>query len=121
MERIHFIDYKGVSILIEDFSGLRPGPEFNQTVETAQKLIAQNPPKSVLALLDASSVTFNTDVLSRMKEFVQSNTPYIKCATVVGVTGLLNVALTTLSKASGRSFHSFATRQEAMDFLVTQK
>jgi len=121
MERVNFIQYKGVSILIEDFSSLRPGQEFSDTVQTAQKLIAQRPPKSVLALLDATNVTFNSEVLTKMKDFVQANTPYVKCATVVGVTGLLSVALTTLSKAAGRNFHSFATRQEAMDFLATQK
>jgi hypothetical protein len=121
MERVSFIKYKDVSILIEDFTSLRPGQEFADTIRTAQTLIAQQPPKSVLALLDASNASFNTDILSKMKDFVQANAPYIKCATVVGITGLLNVALSTLSKASGRNFHSFATRQEAMDFLVTQK
>jgi hypothetical protein len=119
MERINFIQYKGKSILIEDFSGMRPGQEFLDTLQKAQTLIAQQPPKSVLAVLDASNATFNTDILARMKNFVQSNTPHIKCATVVGVTGLLNVALTTLSKTSGREFHSFATRQEALDYLIS--
>jgi hypothetical protein len=121
MERVSFIQYKGASILVEDFSGMRPGQEFSDTIKAAQAIISKQPPKSVLALLDATNVTFNTDVLSKMKDFVQANTPYVKCATVVGVTGLLNVALSTLSKTSGRDFHSFATRQEAMDFLSTQK
>jgi hypothetical protein len=121
MERINFLQFKGVSILIEDFTNLRPGQEFLDTIQTAQTLIAKQPPKSVLAVLDATNASYNSEILAKMKDFVQANTPYIKCATVVGITGLLSVALITMSKASGRDFNNFATRQEAIDFLVAQK
>jgi hypothetical protein len=120
MDRVTLLQYKGKTILLEDFSGLRPGPEFMQAINTAQALIARQPPRSVLALLDATGSTFNAETLSRLKDFVQANTPYIKCATVVGITGLLQVALTTLTRVAGRSFHTFPTRQAAMDFLITQ-
>ncbi|MCE1253032.1 MAG: hypothetical protein LWX83_05725 [Anaerolineae bacterium] len=120
MDRVSFTQYQGKKILIEDFSGLRPGPEFMDTIKTAQTVISSQPQKSVLALLDASNVNYNAEVLGAMKDFVQANTPYVKCAAVVGVSGLLNVALTTLSKAANRPLHTFATRQEALDFLVTQ-
>ena len=121
MERVYFMKYKGVSILIEDFSGMRPGQEFKDAITASQNLIALQPGNSVLALLDATNASFNTDILASMKDFVKANTPYIKCATVVGVTGLLKAALSILSNSSGRDFHSYATRQEALDFLVTQK
>ena len=108
MDRVSFTQYQGKKILIEDFSGLRPGPEFLDTIKAAQTAITSQPPKSVLALLDASNANYNAEIMGAMKEFVQANTPYIKCVAVVGVTGLLSVALTTLSKAANRPFHSFA-------------
>jgi hypothetical protein len=117
---VTFLQYKGKTILLEDFTKLRPGPEFMETIKTAQALIASQPPRSVLAMLDATGASYNTETLSALKNFVQANTPYIKCATVVGITGLLNVAVTTLSRVAGRSFHTFPTRQAAMDFLITQ-
>ncbi len=120
MERIQFVQYKGKSILIEDFSNLRPGPEFLSLVAQAQKTIAAQSPKSVLALLDATNATYNTEILGAFKNFVQANSPYIKHATVIGITGLLNLALTAVTRAAGRPLHVFPTRQAAMDFLVSQ-
>jgi hypothetical protein len=120
MDRISFLQYKGKSILLEDFSSLRPGPEFMSTLKTAQAIIASQPPVSVLAVLDATGASYNTETLGALKNFVQANTPYLRCSAVVGVTGLLNVALTTLSRVAGRSVNLFPTRQAAMDFLIKQ-
>ena len=53
-----------------------------------------------------------------MKEFTKANTPYIKIAVVVGITGLLQVALSAVAKFAGREFITQKTRQEALDFLV---
>jgi hypothetical protein len=120
MERIYFTTHQGKKILIEDFSQMRPGPEFLALIEQAQRLIASQPQGSLLALLDASGANFNTDILGRMKDFVSANKPYVRCAAVVGVNGLLGVALSALTKASGRSFHLFADRAAALEFLAAQ-
>jgi hypothetical protein len=120
MERIGFIDYEGKQILLEDFSELKPGEEFIQTIAMAKQMIASQPPKSVLALMDATNARFNTEALSLLSDFVKSNTPYIKCAVVVGIEGLLKVALSTISQISGRAFHTFSNREEAKKFLSQQ-
>jgi hypothetical protein len=39
---------------------------------------------------------------------------------VVGIEGLLNIALTAVSKFSGRTFKTFKDRPSAMDWLVEQ-
>jgi flavodoxin len=118
MGRINFIDYKGKSILIEDFSNLRPGKEFMDTIEAAQKLIASRPLNSVLAVLDATGTHYDVDIIARMKDFVKANSPYIKNSAVVGVTGLLYIALNTLANAAGRKFPVFQTREEALEHLL---
>jgi len=84
----------------------------------AKSTIAAEPQKSVLALFDATACAFNNDMLTQMKDFTKANTPYIKKATVVGITGLLQVALSAISKFSGREFITFKTREEALDFLA---
>jgi hypothetical protein len=109
---------KAKKILIEDFTNLKAGPDFLKTLEKAQILIAGQHPKSVLAVFDASGATFNSEILNAMKEFTKANTPYIKASSVVGITGLLQVALTTVSKFSGRDFITFKTREDAMNWLV---
>ncbi len=119
MERIQFTTYKGKKILIEDFTKLGPGSDFEEAIKKAQKTIAAEPEKSVLAVFDATGCSFNTEMLNMVKEFTKANTPYIKKATVVGMSGLLQVALTAVSKFSGREFITYKTREEAMDFLAS--
>jgi hypothetical protein len=118
--RLQFITYKGKKILVEDFTNLKPGAEFMDLIHQAQALIAAQPSKSVLAVFDATGSSFNNENLNAMKEFTKANTPYIKAASVVGITGLLQVALTAVAKFAGRDFISFKTRNEAMDWLVTR-
>lgn len=120
MQKAQFITYKDKKILLEDFTRVKPGQEFLDLIEVARGMIAAEPPKSVLALFDATGGTFNVDILSTMKEFTAANTPYIKAAAVVGITGLLEVALSTVSKFSGREFHPFKTRDEALEWLAAQ-
>lgn len=120
MERVEFIQFQGKQILLEDISHLGPGEDFVNTIESAKKIIRSQPEKSVLALLDASNVHFNSEMLGIISEFAKGNTPYIKSATVVGIEGLLKIVLSTISKAAGRDFHVFPTREEAIDYLIKQ-
>lgn len=118
MERVQFVTYKGKKILVEDFTGLNPGQEFTATLKKAQAAIAAEPKGTVLAVFDATGCSFNSEMINQMKEFTTANTPYVKKATVVGITGLLQVALSTIAKFSGRDFVSLKTREEAMEFLA---
>lgn len=118
MERVQFVTHKGKKILLEDFSNLNPGQEFTKTFKKAQGMIAAEPKNSVLAVFDATGCSFNSDMIDQMKNFTKANTPFIKKSAVVGMNGLLQVALSTVSKFSGRDFISFKTREEAMDFLA---
>lgn len=120
MERVYFIEHKGKKILIEDFSNLKPGDEFLQTISLAQQTIASQPEKSVLAIMNASASSFNKDILASLSSFVQANTPYIRHAAVVGISGILEVALMTVAKAARRPFQTCATVEEAKDWLVAQ-
>jgi hypothetical protein len=120
MDRLQFITHKGKKILLEDFTNLPPGAEYIDLLKKAQALIATQPPKSVLALFDTSGGSFNNENLNAMKEFTRANTPYIKAAAVVGITGLLKIALSGVAKFSGRDFITFNTRAEALDWLAEQ-
>ena len=119
MEKTQFINYKGKKVLVEDFTNLKAGPEFTNFILQAQTIIARQPPKSVLAVFDATGSTFDSNILNNMKEFTKANTPYIKASAVVGINGLLNVALVAVAKFSGRDFVTFKTRNEALDWLIT--
>ncbi len=116
--RIRFIGHKGKFILLQDYSNLTPGQVFYDAVKVAQKMIAEQPPGSVLSVVDATNSVYNTEVLVTLKRFAQANTPYMKYTAVVGITGLKEVGLMAVSKAAGRPFRTFSTLEAAMDFLV---
>ena len=120
MSRINFIEYKGKKLLVEDFSHAAGPDELIKWIDEARTVIAAQPANSVLAVLDATGSRFNNSVLDAMKQFTKANGPYVKHACVVGIDGLLAVALTAVSKFSGRSFKSCSSLLEAKDWLVSQ-
>ncbi len=119
-QRIHFITYKDKKVLIEDFSGLAPGEEFDTLVKQAQNIIHSEPQKSVLALFDASGIRFNQTMVTSIKDFTASNNDYVKAAATVGIEGLLTVILNSISKFTGRNFKTFPTREAALEWLIAQ-
>ena len=119
MKRVQFITYKDKRILLEDFSFLQPSKEFDRLIKETQKLIAKEPPKSILAIFDATGCSFTEETLKQTLDFTKANTPYIKAATVIGISGLLQIALSAVTDFAGRDFHEFSTREEAMEYLVT--
>jgi hypothetical protein len=118
--RIQVVQHKGKDILIQDFSGLKPGDEFRTGIEEARTYIASRPPKSVLSIFDGTGAIYNAEVVSVLKEFTKHNEPYMKASTVVGIEGILSIALMAVSRFSGRVFKTFKDRQSAMDWLVEQ-
>ncbi len=119
MKRVQFITYKGKRILLEDFTFMQPGKEYGKLIKETQKMIANEPLKSVLAVFDATGCSFTKESLKQTLDFTKANTPYIKGTTVIGISGLLQIALSAVTDFAGRDFHEFPTREEAMDYLVT--
>lgn len=120
MERVSFIAFRGRSILIEDFSGLRPGDEFRATLDDAGAAIRSQALKSVLALVDATHATFNAEAFGMLKTFTAENAPFVRAAAVVGIEGLLGVAMLAVARFSGRTVGRFPDRPSALDWLIAQ-
>jgi hypothetical protein len=120
MERITTINHNNTTILIEDFSNLAPGPEFNETLVKAKAYISSQPEKSVLALFDATGIRFNQEMVDKTKNFVQENTPYMKSVALIGITGLLKIALQGITRAANRHIKVFPDKQSALDWLSQQ-
>jgi hypothetical protein len=116
--RVRFIDHRGKSVLLQDYSGMQPGPEFARLIQRARTLIDGQPLNSVLTLVDASNSVFDSEVLVILKDFVKRNTPFMRYTAVVGITGLKEVGLMAVSRVAGRPLQTFSTREEALDHLV---
>jgi hypothetical protein len=119
-KRIRTVQHKGASIIYEDFTGLTPGDVMDATLEEARTVVASHPKGSALVLVDVTGAHYDMDSLNKMKEVSASNEPFVKASALVGISGLLQIGLTGLSRFTGRSFNTFSTKEEALDWLATQ-
>jgi hypothetical protein len=122
LERTRFIEHKGERILLLDYSKLTKSEEILREIELTRAFIARLPKERTLrAVTDGTGGMYNKQVLQALKEMAAHNTPYILAGAVVSTSGLHRIALMTISTLIGRPIHIFATREEALDWLVEQK
>lgn len=119
MTGFNVVSYKGKSISILDLSNAKASQAI-ETLKFVQDKISDMPLKSVLILLDETNTEVTKEGLSAVMEFAKNNTPYVKASAVVGAEKLKGVMLTNVSTEIGRDISSFATRAQAMDWLVSQ-
>ena len=120
MERIRLIEYKDKSIVLLDFSGMSPCPDFSAMLKMGKKLIQDHALGTALTLTDISNSHFDNEVLNDMKDFTKRNKPYVKASAVAGVSGLRELALNVVSRFSHREFKIFNNRHSAMEWLAEQ-
>jgi hypothetical protein len=119
MERIQFVLHKGKKILYLNLMDAKP-PEILQLVREAAPMIAKQPPKSLLTLVDARNMTFDTASTESLKQFAKHNGPYVIAGAVLGVTGLKKIIFNAVLKFSGRNLVAVDSLDQAKDWLVMQ-
>ena len=117
MPRLELVTHNGKEIAIIDLSNSMP-QEAIAFLAACQKELARRPPKSVLALTDATNAIFDKESARAMMEFVAKNTPLIKASAVLGADSLRLVLLNTITAETGRDIKAFQTREEALDWLA---
>ena len=120
MERVRFFDHYGHRILLLDCTACEPD-ELVEVFEQARLIIAAEPPHSALTLADFSGAQFNRKAADQMKVTATYNRAHVKRSAIVGAEGLPDVYYHNLVSFSAREFPSFKTREEAMDWLVSEK
>ncbi len=116
---VRFIEHKAKKILMIDFAGCELD-EIVSIVQEGKRLIAAEPPKSVLTLTNVTETRNNSAVARVMKDFTAHNKPYVKAGAVVGLDGLKKVVFEAVMKFSGRNLAVYEHVEEAKDWLVEQ-
>lgn len=116
--RIRQISFQDKEIILLDFSGITPGPEFYETVKRAEALIHSYEPNSALTLIDVTDSEFDLDMLEALMALATGDKSHVKASAVVGATGLHERAREAIAKASHRLFRKFNFREEAMEWLA---
>ena len=118
MQRVHFIDHRGVRVLLTDYSPPITEAEGLAVMDECRRLVAQQPPQSLLLLTDVTGAYFNTRAVQGLKELAAHNSPYVRRSAVVGVSGLQKIIYQAVQRFVKRDIVLFATRPEALDWLV---
>ncbi len=118
-ERIVFITHQDQEILLIDFSGCQ-AKEILLLLEEVKRTVAGHERNSVLTLGDFTGAHIDRAVATRMKEVMVFDRPFVKRSALVGVESLPKVYYDNIKSFTQRNFATFKTREEAMDYLVSE-
>jgi len=118
-DRIRFIVHDGKKILLCDLSNCSAA-EVKRIAELVPKFVTTHPKGSLLLLADFTGAEFDRDAFAAMKEGAVFDRPHIKKSAWVGTDNLPNVFYENLKAFSRRDLPTFATREEALDWLVKE-
>jgi hypothetical protein len=118
-DRLHFIKHKGHAIFVIDFSRCT-AKEMMLLLDLVRADVARHAPGSVLTLADFSGAHVDKNVATKIKEVLTLDRPYVKRSAWVGTESLPHVFYEHFKNFSQRDFPTFKTREEAMDYLVSE-
>jgi hypothetical protein len=118
-ERLRYVKHKGQAIFVIDFSRC-PGKEMLLLIDQVRADIARHAPGSMLTLADFTGSHIDKAVATKIKQVLVLDRPYVKRSAWVGADSLPHVFYENFKSFSQRDFPTFATREEAMDWLVSE-
>jgi hypothetical protein len=116
-ERIRFINHEGKSILLVDFSNCSAG-EVEKVARRVPDYVTVQPRNSTLILTDFAGASFDPDALRTMQETAVFDKPFVKKSALVGTKTLPMEYYDQMKSFSRREIPIFATREEALAWLV---
>jgi hypothetical protein len=119
-DRIRFIEHKGKQILLADCSHCSA-----EELETMSRLVPSyvtaEPKGSVLLLADFTGAQFERSAIERLKRDTVLDRPHLKRSAWVGTETLPHIFYEHLKSFSQRDLPTFRTREEALDWLVSDE
>jgi hypothetical protein len=118
--RLRFVKHKGHAIYLIDFSHC-PAKELLLLLDQVRADIARHAPGSVLTLADFEGAQIDKAVATKAKEVLVFDKPFVKRSAWVGTESLPHVYYEHFKSFSQRDLPTFKTRDEAMDWLVSDE
>jgi hypothetical protein len=117
--RVRFITHKGKQILLVDCTNCS-ADELENVARIVPTYVTAEPLASLLLLADFTGSKFDRKMMETMKQGLVYDRPHLKRSAWVGTENLPNVFYEHLKVFSRRDLPTFPTREEAMDWLVTE-
>lgn len=119
-ERIRFIDHRGHQILLVDVTNCTTA-EMIELGRMVPAYVASAPRGSLLLLADFTGSKFDKAAVETLKQAAVFDRPHIKRSAWVGTEGLPKIFYENLKAFSQRDLPTFKTREEALDWLVSEE
>lgn len=119
-DRLHFVKHKDHAILSIDFSHCT-AKEVLLLLDMIKVTITRQEPGSVLVLADFTDAEIDKQVARRAQEVLVLDRPYVKRSAWVGTESLPRVFYEHFKSFSQRELPTFKTKEEAMDWLVSDE
>lgn len=121
MNGARFIQHKGKTIVLLDFTGIQDPALGLPLIEAAGRFMQALPAnKSALSCTDVTNTQYNRVVVDAFKEMSKANAPHVKASAVVTDSTLHRAAIGMIALVSRRKLEVFETRAAALDWLATQ-
>lgn len=120
MRKPEIIHYKGNEIVYLDFSGMRNNEEIMNLENEGSALIRSKPLGSVYTLTNMDGMYFNNQLKAYFESIVKLNAPHVKKGAVMGMNGLISIMYNAFLSVTGRSIKSFRTKEDALEYLISQ-
>jgi len=117
MERVRFLTHQGKQILLVDYTGCTRQTLLDILKERERIVMAQ-PKGSVLLLVDLTGAQFSKDTVEEVKIVAVRERDRVKRAALVGEETQPKVFADSVRTFSARDYHTFPTREAAMEWLV---
>jgi hypothetical protein len=117
MDRIQFITHRGQRILLLDFTGCTP-QQVAEISDQVPALVTQEPIGSVCAVADFTGAEFSREAVERIKIATAIDKRHIKRAAWVLDHNLPQTLYDSVRTFTTRDFPVFATREEALNYVV---
>jgi hypothetical protein len=113
-----YVTFRDHQVLLADCSDCSP-EELAAVIDEVPKHVTKEPPNSVLLLADYSRSIFNKDTVEHLKVAAVFDKPHLKKAAWVLTENLPKALYDSVRTFSGREIPTFETRDEAMEYLVS--
>ena len=117
MDRVRFITHQGKQVLLVDYTNCTRQALLDILKERERIVLAQ-PPGSVLTLADVTGVETSKEVFEEVKKLAVRERDRVKRAAIVGIESVPKVLFDALKTFAARDYHTFPTREAALEWLV---
>ncbi|MBX2841853.1 MAG: hypothetical protein KTR26_08770 [Flammeovirgaceae bacterium] len=116
MGAVSIITYKGLKMVYTDLSNCTAA-EATLVFLDCKKVIQSQPEGSVYSLVNIENIRYNSELVKTIKGVVKSNKPWVKAASIHGLSTLTQIMFKSVILFTGRDIYPVNSLEDAKEWL----